>query len=417
MVLRNRRGGFTLVELLVVIAIISILVAMLVPAVQMAREAARRGACLNNMRQIGLAFHLCHDKAGVLPPSNHIWKQPRTGIIYDQRGWSWVIDLLPDLEQATLWKTLDVTSSGGPLNPNYPNTGSVSNTNPTDLSAEATATPLAALACPSFHGKRFADVGVEKEAISNYKVMAATHHESYFQATPLGVNQLTMSPYVPLYPINPVPTNDVILSIHPDGACYPGSKLTFTNFKDGTSHTILLVETKEQYVARWTFGWEMAVVGLPTPAMAQSAYGSGSFGTPPDAVYFSNAWGQRKYWHPWGFTGGYGEESTLPRNFKTFLSHPSEDVWLWQWPYLAYPYQDGGGESMPNLNGTGTVTAPLYTVYAQEQYGPSSDHPGVVNHVMVDGSARPFNTNIDVAMYMFLITRNAGDPNPDVGIP
>jgi len=107
---RGRRFGFTLVELLVVITIIGILVALLLPAVQSAREAARRAQCQNNLKQLGLAVLEYESAVRIFPPSSH-WAPgvaPQTRNPSDLRE-NWVIMVLPYLEQRALLASFDVT--------------------------------------------------------------------------------------------------------------------------------------------------------------------------------------------------------------------------------------------------------------------------------------------------------------------
>src|SRR6188472_3837174 len=95
------RIAFTLVELLVVIAIIGILVALLLPAVQAAREAARRTSCVNKLKQLAVALHVYHDGSKILPISVSPWKEgPNPTKNLSGRGW--VISILPQLEEQAL---------------------------------------------------------------------------------------------------------------------------------------------------------------------------------------------------------------------------------------------------------------------------------------------------------------------------
>ena len=92
------RRGFTLIELLVVIAIIGLLIALLLPAVQAAREAARRIHCANNLKQIGIALHNYHDQRGALPGAY---------LVYPTTEFSALSQILPHLEQTPLYNALN----------------------------------------------------------------------------------------------------------------------------------------------------------------------------------------------------------------------------------------------------------------------------------------------------------------------
>ncbi len=108
------RRGFTLIELLVVISIIGLLIALLLPAVQAAREAARRMQCSNNLKQIGLGMHNYHSTHDVFPPG-YLSATP-TGGVETGPGWGWGTMLLTAIEQSPLYNatnfSLPITDPG-----------------------------------------------------------------------------------------------------------------------------------------------------------------------------------------------------------------------------------------------------------------------------------------------------------------
>jgi len=139
--LSRSRRAFTLVELLVVIAIIGVLVALLLPAVQAAREAARRSQCSNNLKQLGIATHNYHDTHQYLPINISRWSEG-TAATPVRNGKGWIVSILPQAEQMPLYSKFEKYfggdfAGGGGLN------------NPATECRDAMKTPVKFLQCPS----------------------------------------------------------------------------------------------------------------------------------------------------------------------------------------------------------------------------------------------------------------------------
>ena len=194
----RRRRAFTLVELLVVIAIIGLLIALLLPAVQAAREAARRLECGNNLRQMGIALHSYHDLYSRLPSG---------GIAPSGLLWSGLI--LRQLEQTSLYDTLQLGSRWD--DPNSPN-------------ARACAHYLSVYRCPSSPAPRHLTAqGIPDRVPCNY---------------------LAVSSGTCMRESGPPP---LIGELDSDGLFFINSSMRFADILDGTSQTIAVGEAIFEY--------------------------------------------------------------------------------------------------------------------------------------------------------------------------
>ncbi len=198
--MKDRRGAFTLIELLVVIAVIGILIALLLPAVQAAREAARRMSCTNNLKQCALALHNYHDTYRCFPG------------LGDSSLYSFSVQakLLPFAEQRNLQSLIDF---GQPL---FQGSSHSQTVNP--VQADAARTVVGMLRCPS-DGENdlyteYYTHGGQAFAGGNYMVLSGSGTGTYYDVR---------------YPT--------------DGLFYYGSARAFRDLQDGASNTVVASET------------------------------------------------------------------------------------------------------------------------------------------------------------------------------
>lgn len=201
------RRGFTLIECLVVIAIIAVLIALLLPAVQQAREAARRSQCANNLLQLGLALYNYEHQHGLLPPGS---VNP-TAPVSNQPGSyqvSWVVQLLPHLDQNVAFKQFDFV--GGAFSPQ---------------SQKLMEYNLPVIRCPS--------------APSGKVSYAGLHHDL---TAPVGLQD--------------------------NGLLFLNSSIKFDDIPDGLAYTFLLGEMVDKGLVSWTVGNWATLRNTGTPLNA-----------------------------------------------------------------------------------------------------------------------------------------------------
>ncbi|MBI3837645.1 MAG: DUF1559 domain-containing protein [Planctomycetia bacterium] len=449
MVTKSRPRGFTLVELLVVIAIIGILVALLLPAIQAAREAARRNQCTNKLKQIGIALLNHHDvqKSFPLltmgipstsqPPTNpfpvlysttaanpgavNVWgTKPAAGspqvtasATSPPAGYSWFVRILPFMEESVTYNNISNISNrftypamaltggagiGTTAGPGLRYNAGGSNTAKPWYRHFATL-DLDEVRCPSFAG----DIPSSYQFYAQYSSQAQPDPPTPEPPQPwflVTTNYKAMAATHFACMQNPVnitagqtlfmePPNGII--IPPLNAAAKGTSLR--SVTDGSSKTIIVAESKEQAYSSWYDGTTSWVVAT---ALGSAALTNQTF-TARNPV---------QPWRPTILPPAGAGPNAQPTMFWTFASNPITGI--------NYGPKFDTSRNFNNLSSGGTVLGPNPPGPAWG-WGPSSDHSGgIVLHCWADAHVTGLPEDVDAIVYIQLCTRagreTASDP-------